>query len=159
MFSHSLTLLSRHLSRYCHALSRYCHHSRSVTSSVTLCHATVTLLSRYCHALSRHIFLFFLSFFHFDCVFFVFFSVRNLSRSVTLCHVTRPRHMTYFFILHGHELSCLRRFFYDLFFILHMVCHALSRDPIFFCFQFSLQNVVFFPISTQLLYDVSSFLS
>ena len=128
-------------------------------SSFTLCHVIFHALSRschaaitLCHALSCHIFPFFSLVFHFDCVFFCFFSVRNLSRSVTQRHVTRPRHMTYFFILHGHELSCLRRFFVYLFFILHMVCHATSRDPIFFCFQFSLQNVVFFPISTQLFY-------
>ena len=162
MFSHSLTLR--------HALLR--HHSRSVTSSFTLCHASVTLLSRsvtlihalsrLCHAifhaLSRSVTLFhalsrsvtlqqlvfFARFSFFSRFFCFFFSVK----SVTQRHAT-SRHAvfytTYFFILHIHELPCLRCFFTTYFFILHMVCHAnVTRPPLCFfsvftpkCFFFS----------------------
>ena len=176
MFSHSLTLR--------HALLR--HHSRSVTSSFTLCHASVTLLSRsvtlfhalsrLCHAifhaLSRSVTLFhalsrsvtlqqlvfFARFSFFSRFFCFFFSVK----SVTQRHAT-SRHAvfytTYFFILHIHELPCLRCFFTTYFFILHMICHEnVTRPPLCF-FQFSLQNVFFFTISTQFLYCFSNFLS
>ena len=101
--------------------------SCSFTSSFTLCHVIFHAQSRLrhvtvtlCHALSRSIFFVFSVFFH-------FFQPKILSRRVTPRHVTRQLHMTYFFILHIHDLPCLRCFFTTYFFILHMVCHAASR--------------------------------
>ena len=169
MFSHSLTLRR--------ALSR--HHSRSVTSSVTLWHASVTLLSRsftlfhalshLCHAifhaLSRSFTLFHalsrstnffparFSFFH---VFFLFFSGWNLSRSVT--HLSRGLwHKELYYIFKNYHACAvfLRPTF--LYYICSVtLCHV---SKICFFFHFSLQNVFFFPISTQLLSYFSNFLS
>ena len=133
--------------------------SCSFTSSFTLCHVifhaqsrlrhvTFTLshaLSRLCHAICHARFSFFSRFFY-------FFSIENLSRRVTPRHVTRHRHMTYFFILHIHELPCLRCFLTTYFFILHMVCHAASRNAAF-------PKCVFFSDFHSFFYYFSNFLS